>query len=83
MLQIKDRIIILSESGEVALVKMDSEDFQEITKFQAIQGKTWNHPAIGHGKLIVRNDREMACFDLDLEYDKVKEIPAELLGFNP
>jgi outer membrane protein assembly factor BamB len=83
MLQINNRIIILSESGEVALVKMDSEDFQEITKFQAIQGKTWNHPAIAHGKLIVRNDREMACFDLDLEYDEVKEIPAELLGFNP
>lgn len=85
MLQIKDRILILSESGEVALVKMDSEGFQEITKFQAIQGKTWNHPAVAQGRLVVRNDREMACFDLDLEYDKVEgdaaELAARIQGF--
>ncbi len=69
MLQIEDRLLILAESGEVALVALDPEEFKEITRFQAIEGKTWNHPAVAQGKLIVRNDREMACFDLNLDYE--------------
>ena len=35
-----------------------------LAKFQAIEGKTWNQPALAQGKLIVRNEKWMACFDL-------------------
>lgn len=55
-------LIITSENGEVALVKADPEKHQEIARFQAIEGKTWNVPAIVDGRLIVRNSSEMACF---------------------
>jgi hypothetical protein len=27
-------------------------------------GKTWNHLALAHGAAYVRNDSEMACYDL-------------------
>jgi FtsP/CotA-like multicopper oxidase with cupredoxin domain len=30
----------------------------------AIDGKTWNHPVIAHGKLFVRNAEEAACYRL-------------------
>ena len=33
-------------------------------RFQAIEGDTWNVPAIADGRLLVRNAAEMACFDL-------------------
>jgi outer membrane protein assembly factor BamB len=60
-------LLVLSEKGEVALVKASPEGHQELAKFQAIKGKTWNHPVIAHGKLFVRNGEEMACYELAAE----------------
>jgi hypothetical protein len=37
---------------------------QEIPRFPAIKGKTWNHPAMSDGILLIRNIEEMAAFDL-------------------
>ncbi len=42
------------------------EKHQELGRLQAIQGKTWNHPVIAHGHLYVRNDEEMACYQLQM-----------------
>ncbi|MBK5295473.1 MAG: PQQ-like beta-propeller repeat protein [Acidobacteriia bacterium] len=55
-------LVVLSESGDVALVKASPERHQEVAQFSAIEGKTWNHPAISDGLLLVRNTTEMACF---------------------
>jgi outer membrane protein assembly factor BamB len=55
-------LVIISESGEIALVKAKPEKYEEIARFPAIEGKTWNVPAIADGRLIVRNTAEMACF---------------------
>jgi outer membrane protein assembly factor BamB len=57
-------LIILSGEGELALVKAIPERFEELARFQAIKGKTWNHPAIADGKILVRNAQEMACFQI-------------------
>ncbi len=59
-----DHLIIISEQGELALVKATPDKYEEVTKFQALQGKTWNYPAIAGGRLLVRNGNEMACFNI-------------------
>ena len=57
-------LIVLTEEGELALVRADPTSHQEMTRFPAIEGKTWNHPAMSDGILLVRNIEEMAAFDL-------------------
>ena len=58
-------LVVLGEEGEVALVAADAAEYRELLKFQAIEGKTWNNPAINRdGLLLVRNGEEAACYEL-------------------
>jgi outer membrane protein assembly factor BamB len=45
-------------------VRATPERHDELARFHAIDGKTWNHPVLANGRLLVRNLREMAAFDL-------------------
>ena len=55
-------LVVTTETGDVALVKATPEGHRELAKFHAVSGKTWNVPAISDGRLLVRNETEMACF---------------------
>jgi outer membrane protein assembly factor BamB len=64
MLLVEDKLLILSEDGDVVLVPASPESPREIARFHAIDGKTWNHPVLSRGRLLVRNAEEAACYDL-------------------
>jgi outer membrane protein assembly factor BamB len=64
VLLIDDVLLVLAEDGDVALVEANPKKFREITRMPAIEGKTWNHPVVHQGRLLVRNADEAACFDL-------------------
>jgi hypothetical protein len=48
----------------VALIKATPDKYTEIARFAALQGQTWNYPAIADGRLLVRNSSEMAAYDI-------------------
>lgn len=64
LLLVDDLLLITSEAGEVALVAANPEKYEELTKFAAIEGKTWNNPALSGNLLLVRNHEEAACYEL-------------------
>ncbi len=60
-------LIVTSDQGEVALIKATPEKYTEVARFTAVQGQTWNYPAIASGRLLVRNSNEMAAYDLSVK----------------
>ena len=57
-------LLVVSEKGEAILVAADPSANHELCRFQAVEGKTWNHPVVAHGRLYVRNSEEFACYEL-------------------
>ncbi|MCI0358529.1 MAG: alcohol dehydrogenase, partial [Planctomycetaceae bacterium] len=58
-------LLVVSEKGELVLLEASPKNLVERAKIKALKGKTWNHPVLTGSKLLVRNDEEMACFELE------------------
>lgn len=58
-------LLVVSEKGQAILLAANPKEHKELGRFQAIEGKTWNHPALAGGRLYVRNGEEIACYDLN------------------
>ncbi|MCH8829046.1 MAG: PQQ-like beta-propeller repeat protein, partial [Planctomycetes bacterium] len=74
LLLIGDVLLVSTEkTGEVVLFRATPTRPTELTRFRALdrhvgllqeKGSGWNHPVITDGLLLIRNDREAACYDL-------------------
>jgi len=58
-------LLVQAESGDVALVEVSPERSRETARFPALHGKTWNNPVLVRDFLLVRNDQEAACYQVN------------------
>jgi outer membrane protein assembly factor BamB len=59
-----ESLVVQLETGEVALVDATPKEFHEQGRFAALGARTWNVPVLAGRTLLVRNDREAACYEL-------------------
>lgn len=64
---IGDHLLIVAEDGSVAIGIANPDKFAEAFRFQAIEGMTWNNPALAGDLLLVRNGEQAACYRLPIQ----------------
>ncbi len=64
LILVGDLLLIMTEKGDVVLVEATPEEHRELARLDAFDSKTWNPPALSGRRLLVRNDREAACYEL-------------------
>ncbi len=57
-------LIVLGESGNLALVKASHTEYIEVAQTQIFDGRCWTAPSVSGGKLYLRNNEELVCLDL-------------------
>jgi outer membrane protein assembly factor BamB len=60
-------ILVQTEDGEMVLIDPSPEGLRELARVTALDGRTWNPPALAGRLLLVRNDREAAAYELPVE----------------
>lgn len=58
-----DLLMMLDETGHLVLIQPDPKQYRELARTKVCR-ETWAHPALAHGKLLLRDDRELICLDL-------------------
>lgn len=85
-LLVGNRLLVLTETGELVLTETDTNVFTEVARFQAIPNyhpntnKCWNALAVAEGKVFVRSTAQAAAFDLALP--ALKLDPPQLTAGN-
>jgi outer membrane protein assembly factor BamB len=59
-----EKLLILSDRGKLAMIEATPEGYNELARAQVIEGKSWTSPTFSDGKIYLRNQKEMACYDL-------------------
>jgi outer membrane protein assembly factor BamB len=60
------RYYCLTHKGQVLLMQIDADGFKVLSQFDFMTGKknVWAHPVICDGKLYLRYDGELSCYDI-------------------
>ena len=58
-----DKIIALSDKGEVVVVEANSEKYIELKRDDVLDGKVWSYPSLAYNHLFARSTKEGVCLE--------------------
>ncbi len=61
-----DQLLVLTERGDVVLLRTHPERLEELTRIEVLDAKTWNHPVLVGDRLYVRNAEEAVAMVMPL-----------------
>lgn len=64
LLRAGDTLIVLGEEGKLALVEATPQEYRERAAARPFRDRCWTMPVLADGRLIVRDRRSIACYDL-------------------
>lgn len=57
-------LLVISERGMAALVRVTPDGHEELTSLEIFEGKSWSHPVVVGDRLYLRNSTEAVCYRL-------------------
>jgi hypothetical protein len=73
----QDSLVMSTDTGEMVLVSVNPKGYDELGRFQAVEGKTWNGPVIAGDRLFLRSGEEMAAYTLEPKDSPTGSVAAE------
>ncbi len=64
MIMADGQLIILTESGKLALAPVSPDGYKATAEVQLLEGTSYTAPVLVNGKLYLRSNEEMVCIDL-------------------
>lgn len=59
-----DHLIVLGERGELWLIEPTPDEFRPKSHFKVSDNKCWILPALANGKLYIRDEKHLMCYDI-------------------
>jgi hypothetical protein len=59
-----DKLIALSDTGEVAVVEATPSQYKELGRKKVISGKCWSTPVLSNGMVLARSTQEAVCLEV-------------------
>ena len=57
-------VLVLSDAGDLVLVKATPEAYTEVTRSHVLAGKCWNYASVSNGRIYARSTKEGVCLDV-------------------
>jgi hypothetical protein len=58
------KLLVMQTNGTLKLVSLTRSRFQQLGSASLVSGKTRALPALAQGRIYIRNEKTLACFDL-------------------
>lgn len=59
-----DHVLVLSDAGDLVLVKATPESYEEVARAHILDGKCWGSPVVANGRVYARSTTQAVCVDL-------------------